>query len=67
MTAGIGYRAGQLRATAVRVRRKRRDLTVDAIVAATALTLPAPVVVLTSDPEDLRLLLAGTRIAVAAV
>ncbi|MBP8921185.1 MAG: hypothetical protein KBG85_15875 [Micropruina sp.] len=67
VTAGIGYRAGQLRATAVRVRRKRRDLTVDAIVAATALTLPAPVVVLTSDPEDLRLLLAGTRIAVAAV
>ena len=60
----IGYRAGQLRAAAAGSRRKHRDLTVDAVVAATALTLPAPVVVLTSDPTDLRRLLAGQDVRV---
>ncbi|MFT4109430.1 type II toxin-antitoxin system VapC family toxin [Propionicimonas sp.] len=58
----IGYRAGQLRAIAIASRRKQRDLTVDSVVAATALTLPLPVVVLTSDPEDLRFLLAGSDV-----
>lgn len=63
----IGYRAGRLRATAAGSRRKHRDLTVDAVVAATALTLPVPVVVLTSDPEDLRLLLAGRDVRIEAI
>ena len=63
----IGYRAGQLRASAAASRRKRRDLTVDAVVAATALALPTPAVVLTSDPEDLRLLLAGHDLRVEAI
>ncbi|MEW1692341.1 type II toxin-antitoxin system VapC family toxin [Streptomyces sp. NPDC091265] len=38
----------------------------DAIVAATALTSPAPVTVLTSDPEDL-LMLCGPRVRVIKV
>ena len=63
----VGYRAGELRSAAVRTRRKHRDLTVDTVVAATALTLPTPVVVLTSDPEDLGLLLAGHDIRVEAI
>ena len=63
----VGYRAGELWNAAVRTRRKHRDLTVDTVVAATALTLPTPVVVLTSDPEDLGLLLAGHDIRVEAI
>lgn len=63
----IGYRAGQLRSTAAASRRKQRDLTVDSVVAATALTLPLPVVVLTSDPEDLRLLLAGHDVRIETI
>lgn len=63
----IGYRAGRLRAAAASSRRKPRDLTVDAIVAATALTLRAPVVVLTSDPTDLRLLLTSTAVKVESI
>ena len=64
VTEDIGYRAGRLRAAAAVTRRKTRDLTVDAVVAATALVLPPPVVVLTSDAGDLRLLLAGTAVRV---
>lgn len=60
----IGYRAGRLRSAAASARRKPRDLTVDAVVAATALTLAEPVVVLTADPGDLRLLLASTDVTV---
>jgi predicted nucleic acid-binding protein len=42
--------------------------TVDAVIAASALRLPRPVVVLTSDPKDMAVLLAGqSGIAVAAV
>lgn len=67
VSSEIGYRAGQLRASAAASRRKHRDLTVDAVVAATALTLPTPVVVLTSDPEDLRLLLAGHDVRAEAI
>ena len=63
----IGYRAGELRAAVAASRRKLRDLTVDAVVAATALTLPSPVVVLTSDPDDLRLLLADHDVRVEAL
>jgi len=54
----IGYDAGRLRARAANLRRKPRDLTVDAIVAATALDIPPPVIVLTSDKPDLELMLA---------
>ncbi len=60
----IGYLAGALRASAAGTRRKPRDLTVDAIVAATAATLPSPVIVLTSDKPDLDLLLGETRVKV---
>jgi predicted nucleic acid-binding protein len=67
VTESIGYAAGGLRASATAARRKPRDLTVDAIVAATALTLSAPVVVLTSDQGDLGLLLAGTPITVEGI
>ncbi|WP_276310094.1 PIN domain-containing protein [Nocardioides speluncae] len=67
VTDEIGYRAGRLRAVAASTRRKPRDLTVDAVVAATALALPAPVVLLTSDPDDLRLLLADTAVKVERI
>lgn len=63
----IGFRAGQLRAAAPASRRKQRDLTVDAVVAATALSLPTPVVVLTSDAEDLGLLLAGYDVRIEGI
>lgn len=44
------------------------DHTVDALVAATAVRMPRPVIVLTSDPKDLERLLEGQpRITVAAV
>lgn len=62
----IGYRAGALRAAASG-RRKPRDLTVDALVAATALTLPPPAIVLTTDPSDLRRLLLDTDVAVEGI
>lgn len=64
VTAEIGYSSGGLRHVAATTRRKARDLTVDAIVAATAVTLPPPTVVLTSDPDDLRLLLQDTQVRV---
>ncbi len=67
VTDGIGYRAGALRSRAVKGRRKARDLTVDALVAATALGLSPPVVVLTSDADDLRLLLSDTDVKVEAI
>lgn len=66
-TDTIGYGAGRLRSLAAQNRRKARDLTIDAIVAATALTLPTPAVVITSDPEDLRLLLQDTSVRVAGI
>ena len=58
----IGYRAGALRAAAAGSRRKARDLTVDALVASTAIGRTPPVVVLTCDVDDLELLLAGTDV-----
>lgn len=63
---GVAMRAGALRARAERVRRKRRDLTVDAIVAATAVEL-APSVVLTADTSDVELLVDGFDVKVSLV
>lgn len=63
---GVSMRAGALRARADSVRRKRRDLTVDAIVAATAVEL-APSVVVTADKADLELLVNGFDVKVSAV
>lgn len=63
---GVAMRAGALRARAEKVRRKKPDLTVDAIVAATAVEL-APSVVLTGDPSDLQLLVDGFDVKVSAV
>jgi predicted nucleic acid-binding protein len=48
---GVSMRAGVLHTRAERVRRKKRDLTVAAIVAATAIEL-APSVVVTADKSD---------------
>lgn len=63
---GVAMRAGALRARAERVRRKKRDLTVDAIVAATAVEL-APSVVITADKSDLELLVDGFDVKVSLV
>jgi predicted nucleic acid-binding protein len=67
VTEEIGYGAGRLRASGASSRRKTRDMTVDAVVAATALALHGPVVVLTSDDGDLDLLLADTPVKVERV
>lgn len=61
-----GYLAGAMRAAA-KGHRKARDLTVDALVAATATGLRSPTVVLTSDPDDLQLLLTDHDVKVEAV
>ncbi len=63
----IGYRAGALRARAAKGRRKARDLTVDALVAATAIILTPPALVLASDIDDLRLLLTDYPVQVLAI
>lgn len=63
---GVAMRAGALRSRAERVRRKKRDLAVDAIVAATAVEL-APSVVITADKSDLELLLDGFDVKVSEV
>jgi predicted nucleic acid-binding protein len=63
---GVAMRAGALRTRAERVRRKKRDLTVDAIVAAIAVEL-APSVVLTADKPDLELLVGGFDVKISAV
>ncbi|GAA4124179.1 hypothetical protein GCM10022215_31670 [Nocardioides fonticola] len=63
---GVAMRAGALRTRAESVRRKKRDLTVDAIVAATAIEL-APSVVITADTSDLELLLDGFDVKVSEV
>jgi predicted nucleic acid-binding protein len=67
VTEDIAYAAGRLRARAARIRRKARDVTVDAVVAATALSLASPAVVLTSDPKDFLLLLADTGVRVESI
>ncbi len=63
---GVAMRAGALRTRAEKVRRKKRDLTVDAIVAATAVEL-APSVVITADTSDLELLVDGFDVKISAV
>ena len=63
----IGCRAGALRAEAAKGRRKARELTVAALVAATAVGLTPPVVVLTSDTDDLTLLLSDSGVKVEAI
>lgn len=67
VSEAIGYSAGNLRASAVASRNKPRDLTIDAIVAATSIHCPQPAVELTSDSPDFRLLLAGTKITTTRV
>ena len=64
LDASIAARAGALRVRAER--RKKRDLTVDAIVAATALRV-APAAVLTGDVHDLDLLFEGEDVRVLSV
>jgi predicted nucleic acid-binding protein len=66
VTEDIGYTTGTLRAAAAG-RRKPRDLTMDALVAATAARLAPPVVVLTSDRGDLERLLSATDALVEPV
>lgn len=62
VSAAVGRAAGEL------LGRTGRKDTVDAVVVATAATLPAPVLVLTSDPSDLGALTADLPgIAVEAV
>ncbi len=67
VTEEIGYVAGRLRADAASARRKARDMTVDAVVAATALSFRGPVVVLTTDGGDLELLLADNQVKVERI
>ena len=63
ITVGIASHAGRLRENAESVRRKKRDLTVDAVVAASALEL-APCLLVTGDPDDMILLTAGSGVKV---
>ena len=62
----VAMRAGALRTRAEKVRRKKRDLTVDVIVAATAVEL-APSVVITVDKSDLERLVDGFDVKVSAL
>lgn len=64
--AKIAARAGALRTKAHAVRRKPRDLTVDAVVASIAMEV-TPSVVVTSDPGDIALLVDGHDIAVSTI
>ncbi len=66
LTPALAMRAGALRSRAERMRRKKRDLTVDAIVAATAIAM-GPSVVVTSDGQDLELLVAGFDVKVTTI
>ncbi|WP_170304550.1 PIN domain-containing protein [Microlunatus speluncae] len=64
--ARIAARAGTLREQAAANRRKKRDLTVDSVVASVAVTVE-PAAVVTADPEDFRLLTAGHDVTVVAL
>ena len=66
LTTQISAHAGSLRERAEKVRRKKRDLTVDAVVAATAIAR-APSLLITGDVEDLRLLTDGSDAKVVPV
>jgi|GEM_PF-452300 len=67
VTAEIAYLAGALRADRGASRRKPRDLTVDAVVVATAMAVPQPVVVLTGDVGDFTRLAEGTSVLVRGI
>ncbi|MDR0482971.1 MAG: PIN domain-containing protein [Cellulomonadaceae bacterium] len=67
VSSEIGFAAGRLRAIGATTRAKPRDLTVDALVAATACHVRPPAVVLTSDVKDLERILVGTGVLVRAV
>ena len=62
----VAMRAGALCSRSDSVRRKRRDLTVDAIVAATAAEL-APSVVITADTADLEFLVDGYDVKISEI
>ncbi|MDR1237509.1 MAG: PIN domain-containing protein [Propionibacteriaceae bacterium] len=66
ITDMIAARAGALRERAESVRKKKRDLTVDAIVAAIAESL-APAVIITADVDDMTLLTQGSEVRVVGV
>ncbi|MCL2423759.1 MAG: type II toxin-antitoxin system VapC family toxin [Micrococcales bacterium] len=66
ITARIAADAGARRERATAVRPKKRDLTVDALVVATAAQF-APAVVITADPDDIRLLVGDDDITVTTL
>ena len=66
ITGTISARAGVLRQRAESIRRKKRDLTVDAVVAAVA-TSVQPSVVITADLDDLRLLTDGSDVRILPI
>jgi len=59
-------RAGQLRERAAAARRKKRDLSMDALVAATA-TRYLPATIVTSDPDDMQALIDNLDIRIVAL
>jgi predicted nucleic acid-binding protein len=65
-TLSIAARAGELREQAAAARHKKRDLTIDAIVAATAQEF-SPAVIVTGDPADLALLTPGAGVKVLGI
>jgi predicted nucleic acid-binding protein len=65
-TPHSAMRAGALRERAEAVRRKKRDLTVDALVASLAVDF-APAILTTIDTEDMRLLTVGADVKVVPI
>lgn len=63
LSRDVAGEAGALRERAESVRAKKKDLTVDALVAAAA-RRHAPSLVVTTDPDDLRLLCDGADVVV---
>lgn len=66
LPATVAIRGGALRDRAEKLRKKKRDLTVGAIVAATAIEL-APSVVITADQDDMGLLVDGFDVKVSTI
>ena len=66
LSPGAAMRARALRDRAEKIRRKKRDLTLDAMVAAIATGL-APSVVITGDKSDLELLVDGFDVKVSVI
>lgn len=65
-TVATAAHAGALRMRTEHLRRKKRDLTVDAIVAATAVAL-APSVIITGDPADLSALITDADVHIVSL